>query len=184
MRTLFLSALLAFIFGLTPAEAQNLPAAAAAVKETAASAETAAASGAAAKPAVALSPFRTRNTEFGKSGLGSELPDFSQAAGKTSKVTFYLVAVILSLLYGYKQIKLRNQPLSDQSLIEILARKSVSSKTALIIVKAEERKFLLSQNGDDLSLLADLGPSANFAEGLSQLSFFEENPSPAQAANG
>ncbi len=127
---------------------------------------------------------KNRNSTAANSNIGAQVPDLPAAAGKSSKALVFCLSGVFILLYLYKHYNLKNQTGAEQNLIEVLARKPLSSKTSILLIRTEERKFLLSQNGDELALLSDLGPAANFAEKLSQLTMLEQDDLNHAAVNG
>jgi flagellar biogenesis protein FliO len=106
--------------------------------------------------------------------LGRDVPEFGASAGKASKGLIYCLAAVLVLLYVYKQVRSRTNGQVDQQVIEVIARRGLSSRTALLVIRADERKFLLTQNGDEVTLLSELDPVSGFTDTFSQLALVEE----------
>jgi flagellar biogenesis protein FliO len=130
------------------------------------------------------SSFAKGGNKFSKaSSLGKDIPDFGESASKASKGLIYCLAAALVLLYVYKQVRSRANGQNDQQVIEVIARRGLSSRTALLVVRAEERKFLLTQKGDDVTLLSELDPVSNFTDAFSQLALVEEPEAPAQKSS-
>ncbi len=108
------------------------------------------------------SRLRTKTAAKDSSIYGKQVPDFDAAGSKTAKWALYLTGLLLAVCYVYKHLKLRKSQGAQQSAIEIVARQGVSSRASLLVVRAEERKFLVSLNGDEISLVAELDPVSGF----------------------
>ena len=128
--------------------------------------------------------LKTKSSAQQKLAPGSEIPDLGSRASQASKGLIYCVAGVLVLFSLYRHLKLRGSSGVEQNVIELIARKALSSKTALLVVRAEERKFLLTQTGDDVSLLAELDPATGFMDTLTGLSLVDEETGKIAAANG
>lgn len=114
-----------------------------------------------------------------KPQITAEPVDFKSLTSKTTKGFVYTAIFFLLALSLYRKYGTRSDAGLKQGAIQVLARKQIGSRTALLMIQAEERKFLLAQNGDQLALLSDL--SFGFEE-LSPLELAAQEESTVRSA--
>ncbi len=95
--------------------------------------------------------------------IGSDVPELKILTQKTA-YGFTLCLLFLSIgLLVYKKTVLRNDS-SQHNLINIISRKNLSPKTALVLVEIEGNKYLLSQNTEKIELLSEISTSVVIKE--------------------
>jgi flagellar biogenesis protein FliO len=105
--------------------------------------------------------------------IGAATEETARASSGLAKSTWLLAGGMLLLFGIYKKSSLSNKQQFPSDTIEIAARKAIGPKTALLVVAAEGKRFLLSQEGDSVSLLAHLDNPRNFADEMSLLTEVE-----------
>lgn len=111
--------------------------------------------------------------------VGAGVEETNRASAGIAKSTWLLAGGLLLLFGIYKKTSLSNKLQIPSDSIEIAARKAIGPKTALLVVSAEGKRFLLSQEGDSVSLLANLDTPRNFADEMSLITdqeTIEEQP--------
>jgi len=94
--------------------------------------------------------------------IGTEAPEFGTLAKKTS---YSLAALTIFFLLATGTIKRfsKKSTASDSGLeIEILSRKNLGPRQALMVVSVSGRSFFLSQSPEQVTLLSELDEDAIF----------------------
>ncbi len=92
--------------------------------------------------------------------VGTEVPGLASLAGNITKGLLYCVGVFLVIVSLFKRFG--PDRISLPLEVEILGRKNLSPKTALLVVQVEGRRLLLASTPDDIKLISELDePFAN-----------------------
>ncbi len=83
-------------------------------------------------------------------------PAFQPFGTLTNKNTIYFLMLAFGGLFVAKKMQQQKGTDPLEAGIQVLSRKSLGSKTALLIVDAQGERFLLSQTGEDVQLLSPL----------------------------
>ncbi len=94
-------------------------------------------------------------------------PETTDVTGRVLKgFLFTLATFFLGVALYRKFYRNTRGPIEG---IEILARRQISNKAALLLVKLEGRKFFLATSGDDVKVLSTFGDESSFEHSLSAL---------------
>lgn len=102
-----------------------------------------------------------------KTLVGSETVQVKSLGGELLKGTLYCIAIFLFGASLYKRYLDKQQNTAGNG-IEIVSRRALGSRTALLVVRAEGRRFFLSQSGEEVHLLTALDEPASFERQLAQ----------------
>lgn len=127
--------------------------------------------------------LQARQDTTEQDAVGQAVPDFNSAARSTTKSFMFVISVLLIGLAAFKKFSRKNAESNGQDAIELVAKRSLGSRSFLLVAKIEGRKFLLAQNGDDVSLLSELDPPPDFQEALRQLAVVDESNGERSVAN-
>lgn len=114
--------------------------------------------------------------------LASSIPNFALLAGDLAKTLIFCAAGLLVILSAVKRFQAKRENIP--SPIEIIARKTMGARSALLLVSVEGKRFLLAQSAESLKLLAKLDESLTFSDhlqGLIEVEDLEKELPPQQA---
>ncbi len=88
--------------------------------------------------------------------VGSEVPELKLLTQKTA-YGFSVILLTICLLFGlYKKIFEKNQKKNAPDLINIISKKAVNNKSALLVVEVLGSKYLLSQSAERLEMISEI----------------------------
>lgn len=108
-----------------------------------------------------------------RDSLGKDRVQVQTLGSELFKGFLYCTAVFLIAASFYKRFVVgRKDPIAAG--IEIISRRSLGSRSALLVVRTEGRRFFLSQAGDEVHLLSALDEPLSFESELQNFSVSEE----------
>lgn len=88
--------------------------------------------------------------------VGSDVPELELLTQKTA-YGFSVVLLTICLFFGlYKKLFEKNQKTNTLNPINIIAKRAINNKSALIMVEVLGSKYLLSQSTDKLELISEI----------------------------
>lgn len=88
--------------------------------------------------------------------VGSDVPELKLLSQKTA-YGFSVVLLTICIFFGiYKKLFERNLKKNAPELINIISRKAVSSKNALLVVEVMGSKYLLAQSSERLEMISEI----------------------------
>ncbi|MFN8392308.1 MAG: flagellar biosynthetic protein FliO [Bdellovibrionota bacterium] len=107
-----------------------------------------------------------------KKAVGSEVPKIEALSQKSMLGLGSMMVMFLLAVGAYKKVmeKRGGQPTVNQ--IQILSKKPVGPRHALLLVEVEGQRFFLAQTAETMNLIAPLEPVETFTETLNEFDDF------------
>lgn len=90
-----------------------------------------------------------------KSVVGSDLPTSSITVASTLKNSLYFFAILFIGISLYKKFRPKHHTESNGT-IEVITKHSFSPRSALLLVRVADQTLLLSQSGDNVSMVTQI----------------------------
>ncbi len=100
--------------------------------------------------------------------IGTSVPEFGMLARKTAFSLAGLTLFFLLVTGTFKRFAKSRGTLRSEHEIEVIARRPVGQRQALLVVAVDGRKFLLSQGTEDIRLVSELEAADPFANALDE----------------
>lgn len=116
--------------------------------------------------------------------IGAETANLSNLSERAARGFLYALGLLLALLAVHKKLRRGNSP-APGTAIEVIARKSVTPKHSLVVVRVEGQRMLLGLCAESMQLLSKLPEGQSFAAELN--SYMDEagdNPLEVVSAGG
>lgn len=104
-----------------------------------------------------------------QSASGAEVPRLGGSAAGVFQGLVYSAGAVLLLAAVFRKLRPENK-LGTQCGIDIVGRRQLGSKTALLLIETEGQRFLLAQTPEEISLLSAIEPVSSFDRALCELS--------------
>ena len=101
-----------------------------------------------------------------KPQLGTEVPQIGMLAKKTGYSLAALTLMFLLATGTIKRFSKRGSAAKSAHQIEVVARKNLGPRQALLVVSIDGRKFFLAQGNENVTLISELNDELIFGEAL------------------
>lgn len=101
-----------------------------------------------------------------KPPIGADVPPISMLAKKTGYSLAALTLLFLIATGTIKRFSTRRGGTNSTHIIEVVARKNLGPRQALLVVSLNGRKFFLAQGTDNVSLISELSDEHAFDDEL------------------